>query len=104
MSFHMLNHQKKTGEVLPAAQAASKVKQDFLRSVSEIVASMDPSGIQEVLGKETIEKLRQFDIDRVSAHAASKVGVERPGFQPASEQAPKKYMNQFEWRKAMGIG
>jgi hypothetical protein len=103
MSFHMMNHQKSTGEPLQAAQAASKVKQEFGGHVREILGQMDAQAIQEFLGKDLTNKLREFDVQRVTSNQASNVGQNqnRPGNSPASGQ--KQQLNQMEWRKAMGI-
>lgn len=104
MSFQMMSHQKSTNEPLPAKEAAARVKAGFAKAVREIVSAMDPSGIQELLGQDTLSKLRQHDIDRVTAKAASQVGqTQRPGQAPASDSTSKKYVNQTEWRRAMGL-
>lgn len=101
MAFQMLNHQKRTGESLQAGEAAAKVKGDFLGAVKEIVSQMDPSGIQELLGKDVLEKIRQADIERVTGQAAS--SMQKSPAVPAASEQPKKQLNQFEWRKAMGL-
>jgi hypothetical protein len=97
MSFHMMSHQKRTGEPLQATEAAAKVKTDFVNSVKEIISQMDPQGIQDLIGKDTLAKIRQADIDRVTGKTASQVGTQnRPGNQPASDK-PRRPMNEREW-------
>lgn len=98
MSFRMLSHQKRTGQPLQASEAASKVKADFMSAVRDVVSQMDPQGIQELLGKDTLTKVRQHDIDRVTGKMASSVGQpNRPGGMSASEK-PKQPMNEYEYR------
>jgi len=106
MSFTMMSHIRQNreaierGEIQPlqAKEAAARVKEDFTGVVREVVAQMDPQGIQDLLGKEILAKIRQHDIDRVTAKAASEVGLNRrPGASPASEN-PRKPMNEYEWR------
>jgi hypothetical protein len=102
MALNMKWHQDQTGEPLQAAQAAAKVKQEFGNHVRRVLGKMDPQGIQEFLGKDMISKLREYDVQRVTANqAASSTNQSRPGTQPASQS--KKYVNQSEWRKAMGL-
>lgn len=104
MSFHMMNHQKRSGEPLQAAQAAAMVKEDFGNSVREIFSNMDAQAIQEFLGQELLQKLRDYDVQRVTGKAVS--SIEQNGQRPEGHSAsgqPKKYLNQMEWRKAMGI-
>lgn len=103
MAFTMLNHQKATGGTLQANEAAAKVKGDFLRNVREVVQQMDPKGIQELLGQDVLTKLRQSDIERVTGQAPASLNHNRPASDAASG-SPKKYLNQTEWRKVMGIG
>lgn len=102
MAAQMLAHQRKTKEPLQAKDAAAIVKRDFLKSVSEILGPMDAQAIQEAIGKETIEKLRSFDVERVTGRSASKkdVSPQRPGQAPASQKIQRtKTMNEFESRE-----
>lgn len=103
MAFHMMHSKNSDGTPLQAAQAASKVKQEFGSQVREILGTMDAQAIHEFLGKDMTNKLREYDVQRVTAQqAASAMPSKSPGNQtPASE--PKKYLNQIEWRKAMGL-
>jgi len=101
MAFHMMNHQKVNGEPLQAAQAAAKVKGEFVNHTREILSAMDAKAIHDMLGKELMSKLREYDVQRVTAGHAASNAPKSPGSQPAS--APKKYLNQMEWRQAMGL-
>ena len=99
MAFQMMSHQKRTGEPLQAKEAAAKVKGDFVKAVKEIVAQLDPQGIQDLLGADVMAKVRQADIDRVTSKVASTVGQHnRPGNQSASDK-PKRPMNEYEYRE-----
>lgn len=103
MAFHMMNSKNTDGTPLQAAQAASKVKQEFFGSTREIAGQMDAKAIHDWLGKDIIDKLRDYDVQRVTAHqAASSMPQRSPGVEPASNQK-KQYVNQMEWRKAMGL-
>lgn len=102
MAFHMMNHQKRSGEPLQAAQAASIVRNEFSNHVREITSQMDAKAIQDLLGKDVLTKLREFEVQRVTANqATSNAQQNRPAIQAASGQ--KKQLNQQEWRKAMGL-
>jgi len=102
MAFQMMNHQKRSGEALQAAQAAAMVKNEFTNHVREIVSQMDAKAIQDLLGKDVSQKLREFEVQRVTANqAASTAPQNRPAPQAAS--GSKKYVNQQEWRRAMGL-
>jgi hypothetical protein len=102
MAATILSHQRRTKQPLQAKEAAAIVKKDFLKSVSEILESMDPQGIQEVLGKQTLQKLRDFDVARVTGRSSvpNQKDQQRPGNQPASHKIQKsKPMNEFEYRE-----
>lgn len=103
MAFHMMNSKNPDGTPLQAAQAASKVKQEFFGNTREIAGQMDAKAIHDWLGKEVIDKLREYDVQRVTAHqAASSMPQRSPAAEAASNQK-KQYVNQMEWRKAMGL-
>jgi hypothetical protein len=95
MAAVMHSHEKRTKEPLQATEAASIVKRDFVNCVKEVVSQMDAQAIQDFLGKDTVQKLRDFDIQRVTGKAASKVGSTKS---PAIAASPKKPMNEHEWR------
>lgn len=100
MAAQMLSHQKRTGEALQAKEAAAIVKKDFLRNVGEILTSLDAPAILDVIPKDVLAKVRQFDVDRVTGKAASKVGGGRPGNNPVTKPSNKnsKPMSDLEWR------
>lgn len=85
---------------LQAGEAANIVKQDFTNHLRETLGTMDAKAIYEVFGKEVIQKIRDHDIGLVSQKTQSP--MKGPANQAASDQ-PKKYLNQLEWRKAMGM-
>jgi len=101
MSFQMLSHSRKTNSALPAREAAAKVKSDFEKMHREVLAekAKDPKGILEFLGEDILKVVRQADIARVTAEAASQVGNKGPA--QAASQAPKKPMNEHEFREFM---
>lgn len=107
----MLNHQKliNAGKVetgpLQAKDAALKVKARLTNSVRSMMTQMDAPAILEFIGSDVFQKLKDHDIARVNQNNDPLFGnkPQSPGQQPASN-APKKQLNQMEWRKAMGIG
>lgn len=109
MRNHMLKNREAiaSGEVKPlqAKEAAAIVKRDFLKAVTEIFETMDPSGIQEILGTSVLQKLRDHDVARVTGKlSASKPpqGQPRPGSPPASQKRSKQTpMNEFQAREYM---
>lgn len=105
MAHEMLRHQKTKGEALKPQDAAAKVKAGFSRNVREMLGKMDAPAIHELLGKEIVEKLRTFDVERVTGKPASKPQdlMQRPGDMPASRVNQPKVLNEVEWRKVMGL-
>lgn len=102
IALKMKWHQDQTNEPLQAAQAASKVKEEFGGHVRRILGKMDAEAIHEFLGKDLLTKLREFDVQRVTgSQLASNMNQSRPDTPSASQE--KKYLNQIEWRKAMGL-
>jgi hypothetical protein len=102
IAFQMLKAQKQ-GRSLQPSEAAAIVKEERLSSAREMLGSMDAKAIQEFLGEELMKKLRDYDVERVTQSKGPQFNTQNsPGPQPASNQ--KKYLNQMEWRKAMGIG
>lgn len=109
MAAMMLNHHKQLsagkieGGPLQAKDAALRVKERLNKSVRGMLEKMDAKAIHEFLGEPLVQKLRDFDIERVNRanDPLTKPDQQSPGNMPASE--PKKQMNQLEWRKAMGI-
>jgi hypothetical protein len=99
----MLMSQKSPTGPLQAKEAAAKVKADWLSFNKDIFGQMDASAIHDLLGKDLMQKLREFDIQRVS-------DKQTPAWASANKtptsnaSAPKEQLNQIEWRKRMGIG
>jgi hypothetical protein len=103
MAFQMMNAEKNGGAPLQASQVADKVKREFTNSVREVISQMDPKGIQDLLGKETLDKLRQFDVERVTSQGASQIGLNNgPGSQPVIQES-KKQVNELGFRAWAGI-
>lgn len=100
----MHSHLKRTGETLQASEAVSKVKTDFLNCVRQVASQMDAQAIQDLLGKEVVQKLRDFDIQRVEQQSAAELGASQGAdIHSVNHPKEKKQLNQYEWRKAMGI-
>jgi hypothetical protein len=85
---------------LTASQAANKVKGEFTAHIKTVINQMDPKGILELIGEDGAKKLREYELSKVQ-------GVEKPNQGPAqsavSTNQPKKYLNEIEWRKHMGL-
>lgn len=103
MAQVMAEHYKKTGQSLQPAEAAGKVKARFLNSTRSMLSQMDAKAIQETLGEEIVQKLRAYDVERVT-QAGPQFGARQNDQAVPAVNEPKKQLNQQEWRKAMGIG
>jgi len=99
MAFAMMNHQKSTKSPLLAKDAALKVKSDFNNFVKDVVKQMDAKSILEFFGDEAIEKIRKYEVERVSQKPSEPV---KPEQGPSDDASQKKPMNLFEYRKFMG--
>lgn len=95
----------KRGKNLTAKEAVARVNQDFFGGVKNLFQNMDVKRIHEVLGDDFLEKLRKYDLEQVTASAASRLGQNQFGQakQASSQEPKKKYLNEIEWRKAMGL-
>lgn len=95
----------KRNEDLPAAKAALRVKERFETHVREILENMDAEAIQKILSATTRKKLREFEVQKVTANAApTPDSGKRPGSNPASAapaKAPSKPLSEREWRDRM---
>lgn len=93
----------KRGKNLTAKEALAKVNQEYFGGVKDLFGKMDVKRIHEVVGDEFFERLRKYDLDQVTANAASKLGQNfqnNQGQARASSQEPqKKYLSETEWRK-----
>jgi hypothetical protein len=99
-----IQHKKRTGEDLPPLhpdQAAVKVKERFLNSTRSLFSQMDAPAIHEALGEAIIQKLRDHDMGLASQSSGPRFNDQNRPAEAAS--GPKKYLNQTEWRKAMGL-
>jgi hypothetical protein len=96
----MMSENSETGP-LQAAEAAAKVKGDWLNFNRHIYSQMDASAIQEALGKEVIEKLREYDIQKATGQGPAGLTQNQGPVTTASQ--PKRYLNQMEYRQAMGL-
>lgn len=102
MAQTILDSQKRKGpdgEIKPlqAREAAAKVKGIIKNSVREMFSQLDPVGIQEFLGEDILQKLRQFDVDRVSKPQTPPwASAQQQTSQPT--QNGKSYMSESEYR------
>lgn len=101
MAQVMSDYQKRTGQSLQPADAAARVKARFLDSTRGLLSQMDAKAIQETLGEEIVEKLRKYDVERVS-NSSPQLNTNNDQAVPAVNE-PKKTMNQFEFRKWAGL-
>lgn len=95
MAMEMMAHEKRTNEPLQAKDAALKVKADWLKFNQHIFKQMDATAIQEVLGKEIVQKLIDQRIQGVTDQAAQ--GFQKPSPAPAVSK-DKPYMTEQEYR------
>lgn len=59
------------GEDLTARDAASKIKQDLQSDFRGLLENLEPdAALREYLGEETFKKLREYDVKRITGHAA----------------------------------
>ena len=70
---------------LTASGAASIVKENWLKSVGHTFNKMDAEAILKVLDKDTVKKIQQAEIKRVSAKTSPEYSKSRPGSKPASK-------------------
>ncbi len=104
IAAQMLNHQKRTGEALQAGEAAATVKKNFLSAVRKVSGAMDPQGILDMLGPETVKKVRSHLVARATGRLPASDETQRanrPGQSPASKQPKMKEMSPFEAREYM---
>lgn len=88
---------------LQARDAVAKVKEDWLSDVKDTLSTLDAKAIHDLLGEQVLEKIRQYDISRVSGHHRPlEVESERESrpADPAASGKPKA-MNEFERRRYM---
>lgn len=104
MAMEMIGHEKRTGETLQAKDAAAKVRSDYQKFDRMILGQMDAAAIHEWLGNEIVQKIIDHKIQSATTQAAQGFQNNSPAGNPAASEQPKKYVNQSEWRKAMGIG
>jgi len=86
----------KQGKTLTAKDAAASVKADFVSSAREVISQLDAEAIQEILGKDILKKIREFDVKRVTGKSASQ-GDKGPA--KAATQPPKTFKSEHERRK-----
>lgn len=93
----------KRGKNLTAKEALNKVNQEYFGGVKNLFGKMDVKRIHEVVGDEFFERLRKYDLDQVTANAASKLGQNFQNNQGqtrvSSPEPQKKYLSETEWRK-----
>lgn len=94
----------KRGKSLSAKDAIANISKEYYSGAKDHFGKMDVKRIHEIFGDEFLNKIRQYDLTQATANAASRFGQasQSPGQSPASENN-KKYVNQAEYRKLMGI-
>jgi hypothetical protein len=103
--MHASQVQKNSGQreqALQAGEAAAIVKENFIKSVTEITGQMNAEAVSQLLGPETMKKLREFDVQRVTGAkpAPSLEQSNRPGQRPASGSKNSKTVNESGWKQA----
>lgn len=103
--MHASQVQKNAGQrdqALQAGEAAAIVKENFIKSVTEITGRMDAQAISQLLGPETMKKLREFDVQRVTGlkPAPSLDQSNRPAQRAASGSKNSKTVNESGWKQA----
>lgn len=77
-------------EKLTASEAALRVKDNWHKSLKETISNLDAQAIHGLFGDEVLEKLRDFDVERVTQkQRASGKHFKSPGSKPASHQIKK---------------
>lgn len=99
MAQDMLNYKNRTGQDLHPEQAAARIKDRFLGMTKAIFNKMESKSLLEALGPEVVQKIKDFEIQRATGQAPQNHFPNGPGQNSPASPAPKKQMNQFEWRK-----
>jgi hypothetical protein len=88
---------------LSAKDALAKVVAGYDEGTRERFGKMDGKRIHELLGEDVLEKIRKYDLEKLTQRDASKIGQQHngSGSTTASQGTPKKYLNELEWRKAI---
>jgi hypothetical protein len=101
--MHASQVQKSAGQreqALQAKEAATIVKENFMSAVSRITGQMDPESVHRLLGPETMKRLREFDVQRVTAKSAPQFErQDSPARKPASSKNTKQ-VDESGWKKA----
>ncbi len=104
--MHSSQVQKNSGQreqALSAKEAADIVKNNFVTAVGRITGQMEPEALHQLLGADTMKKLREYDVQRVTAKAPTFENPSNgPGTKPASTQSKKngKGLNEQAWSAA----
>lgn len=100
--MHASQVQKNQGQreqALSTREAAAIVKDNFLSAVGRITGNMDAESIHRLLGPETMKKLREYDIQRVTGKGPEYVDQNAPA-RPASLKKNSKHVNEHGWKAA----
>jgi hypothetical protein len=91
----------KQNKKLSAKEALAKVTTGYYDGTREHLAKMDGKRIHEVLGDNVIDKIRKHDLETVNQKAQFGIGQQNGQGSNSSSQAnaPKKTLNELEWRK-----
>jgi len=85
---------------LTAKEAASIVKNNWLKNVSAAFGNMDAQAILEHLGADNVSKLRKADIKRVSSKSSPKFSTKKgPGSSVSRKQKQNRPLTEAEYRQ-----
>ena len=90
----------KRGKSLQAKDAIAKVKAEYYSGAKQTFGKMDAKSIHEALGDEFLDKIRKYDLEQVTAQAASRLGQNQYGQgnqKPSSQEPQKKFLTETEW-------
>lgn len=98
-SFEMSSALKQ-GKSLTPKQAIAKVKGEFIGSTRELFGAMSDEQLHQALEDGLFDRIQKFQLNRLTASAASKFGTQNQGQAQASTPPVKqKPMNEIEWRR-----
>lgn len=103
--MHASQVQKNAGQrdqALQAKEAAGIVKETFMNAVREITGTMDAEALHQLFGQDTLKKLREFDVQRVTGTkpVPSLEQSNRPAQRAASTNSKTKTVNESGWKAA----
>lgn len=91
-------------ENLTASDAALRVKDNWHRSLKETISNLDAQAIHGLFGDDVLEKLRDFDIKRVTKKQVASQKFNRPTSHVASsnkKSQPLSEQEYAEWKESL---